>query len=188
MDTQARVELRFRPFVVALISTFWAVVPSAAAQVQNEPITEPRAQQKPAPTVAKGAAAITQRHESCATRLIVNADALFTPQRWTLNPDARQTLDVLGSMILKAGKHSVRIVAFTAAADAAPENVDVSHRRAITVRTWLVNHQFVPPDTHAVGFSSSGMSEQAAAVPMNQHRQKNGTVEIVIETCKPSTP
>jgi len=188
MNIDARTELRFRHLVVALISTFWAVVPFVSAQVQTEPVTEPRAQQKPVPTVAKGAAAITERHENCSTRLIVNADALFAPHRWTLNADARQTLDVLGPMILKAGKRPVRIVAFTAASDSVPENEDVSHRRAITVRTWLFNHQLIPPATPVEGFSSSGLSEQAAAVAINQPRQKNGTVEIVIETCQSSTP
>ncbi len=160
----------------------------SAAQVQTAPITEPRAQQEPAPAVAKGAAAITQLNEKCATQLVVNADALFTPHRWTLNADAAQTLDVLGSMIEKAGKHPVRITAFTAASDSAPENEDVSHRRAITVRSWLLNHQLVPPMTPVAGFSFSGLGEQAAAAPSNRRRQKNGTVEIVIETCKPPAP
>ena len=159
-----------------------------AGQVQTAPITEPRAQQEPASPVAKGAAAITQQRQTCSLRLVVNADALFVPHRWTLNADARQTLDVLGPMILKAGKRPVRIVAFTAASDSVPENEDVSHRRAITVRTWLFNHQLIPPATPVEGFSSSGLSEQAAAVAINQPRQKNGTVEIVIETCQSSTP
>ncbi len=161
----------------------------AAAQVQTAPITEPRAQQEaPVPAVAKGAAAITQQRQSCSLRLVVNADALFAPHRWTLNPDASQTLDVLGPMVLKAGKHPVRIVAFTADSDSAPENEDVSHRRAITVRTWLLNHHMIPAMTPVAGFSSSGLGEQAAAAPMNQRRQKNGTVEIIIETCKAPAP
>jgi outer membrane protein OmpA-like peptidoglycan-associated protein len=177
------------PFLFLLLGWLYFAA-LAIGQVQNAPVTEPRAQQhEPAgPPVAKGAAAIMQQRQSCSLRLVVNADALFAPHRWTLNPDASQTLQALGPMIAKAGKHPVRITAFTAVSDSAPENEDVSHRRAITVRTWLLNHQMVPPMTPVVGFSSSGMSQQAAASPIGKRRQNNGTVEVVIDTCNAPTP
>ncbi len=151
--------------------------------MQTAPVLEPRGQQEPAPTVAKGAAAITQLHGKCSTQLIVNADALFGPHRWTLNHDAGQTLDALGPMITQVGKHPARIDAYTGAAESVAENQDVSQRRALTVRTWLVNHQFLPAATPIAGFSSSGPSQGAASSSDKQRRQKNGTVEVVIRAC-----
>jgi len=152
------------------------------AQVQTGPINEPLAQQKPAPAVPKGAAAITRRHSKCSTELIVNADALFVPHRWTLNPDAVETLDVLGPMIAKAGKHPARIVAYTAAADSNSENRDVSERRALTVKTWLVNHQFLPAATPIEALSPEN-SHIPPAVLRSVARQKNGIVEVAVDSC-----
>jgi outer membrane protein OmpA-like peptidoglycan-associated protein len=155
----------------------------SSAQVQTAPITEPRAQQEPAPTIAKGATAIKEQPMKCSTQLVVNADALFAPHRWTLNHDAAQTLDVLGPMITQAGKHPARIDAYTAAADSDAENRDVAQRRALTVRTWLVNHQLLPAGTPIAGFSSSDPPQGGAPSSDNKPRQKNGTVEVVIQTC-----
>ncbi len=147
----------------------------ALAQVQNAPVTEPRGEkQESASPAVKGAAAITEQDEKCSSRLVVGADALFVPHRWTLNHDASQTLDILGPLVAKAGKHPARIVAYTAVSDADAENRDVSQRRAISVRTWLVNHHFIAEGTPAEGLGKGDSSGH----------QKNGSVEVVIDTCK----
>src|SRR5271168_2266332 len=74
-------------------------------QTQTEPIDEPRAQQEPpGPPVAKGAAAITKQDAKCSTRIVVSADALFKPDRWTLNPDGAETMQALAPLVVKAGK------------------------------------------------------------------------------------
>ncbi len=159
-----------------------AAVSSLAAQVQTGPITEPRGQEERAAPVAKGAAAITQRDEKCLRRLIVNADALFKPHRWTLNPDASETLDVLGPMIVKAGAHPARIETYTSAADSQPENRDVAERRAITVRTWLVNHRFLAEGTPTKGMAGGDKTPSTSKSRARAARQKNGTVEAIIET------
>ena len=90
-----------------------AFAQATAGQTQTEPIDELRAlQEPPGPPVAKGAAAITQQDAKCSTRIIVNADALFKPGRWTLNPDGAETMGALAPLVVKAGKHPVRIEAF----------------------------------------------------------------------------
>jgi outer membrane protein OmpA-like peptidoglycan-associated protein len=180
-----RVRYRRSLFLLSLALFFAAV---AAAQVQTGPITEPRsAAHEPAgPPVAKGAAAITRQQEKCSTRLIVNADALFAPHRWTLNHDASETLDVLGPMIVKAGKHPTRILAETDAAELDSENRDVSQRRALTVRTWLVNHRFIAEGTpiEAVGSKAANMARnQAQSAEPVREPSKNGTVDVLVGTC-----
>ena len=170
-------------FLLSWVLFFAAV---AAAQVQTGPILEPRALQKPAPTVAKGAAAITEQQEKCSTRLVIDANALFEPHRWTLNPDAAQTLDVLGPMIVKAGHHPARILAKTDSAELDSENRDVSQRRALTVRTWLVNHRFIAEGTpiEALGSkrASTAPNEAHSAEPVREP-SKNGTVDVLVDTC-----
>jgi outer membrane protein OmpA-like peptidoglycan-associated protein len=183
---EARLRRLLASFVYLLVSGLvWAA--AQPAQVQTGPVTEPRGTAHEAgPPIAKGAAAITEQHEKCSTRLIVNADALFQPHRWTLNHDASQTLDVLGPMIAKAGNYPARILVETHAAESDSENRDVSQRRALTVRTWLVNHHFVaegtPMESAASKSTNTAQNEtQSAESPRGPSR--NGTVEVLIDSC-----
>ena len=146
-------------------------------QVQNEPITEPRsAEHKPTgPPIPKGIQAITQTDEKCSTRLVVNADALFKPTRWTLNSDAKQTLDALEPLIAKAGKHPVRITAFSGSDNSGKNNQIVAERRALSMRTWLVDRGLVPNDTVIQGIGEFAKGENGPKEP----------IEITIDTCKP---
>ena len=153
-----------------------------ADQVQTAPITEPRgAKQEQLASVPKGAAAITEQRDKCSTRLIVNADALFVPHRWTLNPDAGQTLDVLGPMIVTAGKHPARMVSYTHISDSDDENRTVAEKRAITVRGWLLNHHFLPESTTAEP-SDRGPSPDLTSAH-GKHQGENGAVEVIIDGC-----
>ena len=171
--------LRDRSVWLAMLPCVYATI--ASAQVQTAPILEPRGQEEAAPAVAKGAAAITQVRHKCSTDFVVNADALFAPHRWTLNHDAAQTLDALGPMITQAGKHPAQIAAYTGAAESDAENRDVSQRRALTVRTWLVNHHFVPEGTP---IEAPGQEPGDSSSPRkNEHHPDNGTVQVFIESC-----
>ena len=160
----------------------------ALAQVQTAPITEPRGAEHEAagPPIAKGAAAIRKVHTKCMTFLNVNADALFTPHRWTLNADAAETLDVLGPMIIRLGHHPVKIFAETSAADSDSENRDVSHRRALTVRTWLINHGFAPADTVIGEFNPDkpvAPPGKTIVSPSSERPRNNGVVKVIVNAC-----
>src|SRR5271170_1588805 len=172
-----------------------------AGQAQTGPIDEPRsAEHEPTgPPIAKGAAAITQQDAKCSRRIIVSADALFKPGRWTLNPDGAETMSALAPLIAKAGKHPVRIEAFVVSAAPEHQNQVVAQRRAITVRGWLRNNGLVPVDTPVEGFgkhiengstptpaktspgaisaSAPDSSDNPAGAPKDQR------VEIVFDTC-----
>jgi len=152
--------------------------------VQTAPVTEPGdSEHEPAgPPVAKGAAAITQRKTRCTTRIVVKADALFAPRRWTLNPDAFVTLDVLAPMVARGGSHPVRIEAFTASEADRSDSRSLSEKRAITVRGWLMNKGWVPENTPIAGFAVPDRTSGSCGVP--EGAQKNSCVEVVIETCR----
>jgi outer membrane protein OmpA-like peptidoglycan-associated protein len=147
-----------------------------AGQVQNEPITEPRsAEHKPTgPPIPKGIQAITQTDEKCSTNLVVNANALFKPTRWTLNSDAKQTLDALEPLIAKAGKHPVRITAFSGSDNSEKNNQIVAARRALGMRTWLADRGLVPDDTVIEGIGEFAKGKNGLKEP----------IEITIDTCK----
>jgi outer membrane protein OmpA-like peptidoglycan-associated protein len=192
MTSRAWIDVRLRIALAALAcvcvaATGHGVVAAQASatqqpgQVQTGPIDEPRsAEPRPGgPAIAKGAQAISRQAAKCSSRLMVKADALFRPRRWTLNPDAAQTLDILGPMIAKAGNHSVRIEAYTDSGGA--DSQAVAEKRAITVRGWLVNHGFVAEGTTATGFANSG---EAVANAEAGDNAKNERVEVVIDTCK----
>jgi outer membrane protein OmpA-like peptidoglycan-associated protein len=148
-----------------------------AGQVQNEPITEPRsAEHKPTgPPIPKGIQAITQTDEKCSTTLVVNAEAVFKPTRWTLNSDAKQTMDALEPLIAKAGKHPVRITAFSGSDNSEKNNQIVAEKRALGMRTWLVNRGLVPDDTVIEGIGEFAKGKNGPKEP----------IEITIDTCKP---
>lgn len=147
-----------------------------AGEVQPAPIDEPRsAEHKPTgPPIPKGIQAITQTEANCSTELTVNADALFKPGRWTLNYDAAPTLDALGPLITKAGKHPVRITAFSGSDDSEKDNQIVAEKRALTVRTWLRNHGFIPDGTPMEGIGKFATGAKGSKEP----------IEITIDTCK----
>jgi outer membrane protein OmpA-like peptidoglycan-associated protein len=164
-------------------------VQQPAGAVQTAPIDEPdNAPEKPkGPHVSKGIKAIQQRDTKCATTFIVSADALFAVDRWTLNPDAAETLDVLGPLIAKAGKHPAQIDAFTDSVGSDSDNQILTEKRALTVRGWLVNHGFVPEGTPVRGFGKqnpvdSNSKPNGADNPLG--RQKNRRIEVVIDTCR----
>ncbi len=137
--------------------------------------------------IPKGAAAIEQVNAKCSTTLIVAADALFKRHRWTLNFDAGETMDVLGKLVAKAGKHPARIESFTDSLGPESDNQSVTEKRAITVRGWLVNHGLVPQSTLAEGFGSRNPvapNDRPDGSDNPTGRQKNRRIEIVIDTCK----
>ena len=161
-----------------LTTTVFAQTPAGqTSPVQNEPIDEPRsAQHKPTgPPIPKGIQAITQTEENCSTELIVNAEALFKPTHWTLNSDAPRTLDALAPLITKAGKHPVRITAFSGSDKSEKNNQIVAEKRALNLRTWLRNHGVIPEDTTIEGIGNFADGAKGSKEP----------IEVVIDTCKP---
>ena len=170
--------LRLIPVVTVILCAI------LSAQVQNAPTTEPRGKEEPSHPVAKGAAAITHVEKRCLTELVVNADALFAPHRWTLNPDASQTLDVLGSMIAKIGKPPTNIVGYTESPGSGSADASVDQFRAVTVRTWLSNHHFIPVATTIGGLTLDNSIEPPAKALHTESQRKNGVIWIRIGTCE----
>ena len=159
-------------------------VAQQSGEVQTGPITEPRgAGEKPDGHRVKGAKAIEQRETKCSRVLIVNADALFGRGRWTLEPDAAQTLDVLVPLVVKAGNHPKRIEAYTFSGDSPKDSQIVAEKRAITVRGWLSNQGYVPRNTPVEGFVKAIPAGANSNTSDDNGQEKKEQVELIFDTC-----
>jgi outer membrane protein OmpA-like peptidoglycan-associated protein len=135
----------------------------------------------------KGIEAIKVEEGSCQQRLTVGADALFEFNKASLNPQAEETLEALGPLILKAGAHPVRVEGHTDAIGSIVYNQTLSEQRAQTVKGWLVGRQYVPDSTPIRGFGKSrpvASNTNPDGSDNPEGRQQNRRVEVVIDTCK----
>jgi outer membrane protein OmpA-like peptidoglycan-associated protein len=138
--------------------------------------------------VPKGIQAIRSQVDQCQRRFIVGSDALFEFDKSTLTTEAKETLNVLGPMIQKAGEHPVVLEGHTDALGKDAYNWDLSERRAGTVRNWLIERGFLKASLSQV----QGFGKTRPAAPNTgpdgadnpAGRQKNRRVEVVIDTCK----
>lgn len=122
----------------------------------------------------------------CERRLSVGADALFEFDRWTLSPQAEETLIILLPELEKAGKHPVSIEGHTDAKGADAYNDSLSEKRARTVKQWLVTRRAVPEDATVAAYGERKPIAPNARPDGSddpEGRQKNRRVELVIDTC-----
>jgi outer membrane protein OmpA-like peptidoglycan-associated protein len=136
--------------------------------------------------VPKGIQAIKTTKKDCFERMAVGADALFEFNQSKLTADAAETLNALGPMIQKAGKHPVFIEGHTDAIGSDAYNQKLSEARATAVKKWLVAHRFV-----SEAATIRGWGKRRPVAPNTKPdgtddpagRQRNRRVEVVIDTC-----
>jgi outer membrane protein OmpA-like peptidoglycan-associated protein len=136
--------------------------------------------------VPRGIQAIHAEQSKCEERLTTVADALFDFDKATLNPDAEQTLAVLGPQIAQRGKHPIVIEGHTDAIGSDARNLALSEQRAAAVRGWLAANGYVPASTPIQGYGKKhpvapNTKPDGSDDPAG--RQKNRRVEVVIKTC-----
>lgn len=136
--------------------------------------------------VPRGIQAIHADRSKCEERLTTVADALFDFDKATLNPDAEQTLAVLGPQIARRGKHPIVIEGYTDAIGSDAHNQALSEQRAAAVRGWLAVNGYVPASTPIQGYGKKrpvapNTKPDGSDDPAG--RQKNRRVEVVIKTC-----
>lgn len=155
-----------------------------SGEVQTAPITEPRGAEGKAttPPAVKGAAAIIRQTAKCSTRLMVNADALFERGRWTLNPDAAQTLDPLVSFVAEAGKHPARIDSYARSSDSDKDDQIVAEKRGLAIRGWLSNSGYISPETPVHGFGSAAPARATSKGSRQPAYEEQ--VQLIFDTCK----
>jgi outer membrane protein OmpA-like peptidoglycan-associated protein len=131
--------------------------------------------------------------ETCRTRLVVGADALFEFDKAELSPAAEASLAALGPRIQEiagAAKRAPKttVEGHTDAKGDDAYNDGLSERRARAVRSWLAAHGFLAAETPIVGHG-----ERHPVAPNSrpdgsddpEGRAKNRRVEVVLATCEP---
>lgn len=118
----------------------------------------------------------------------MGADALFGFNKADLSPEAIETLNALGPIVLKFGKHPVTIEGHTDAIGSPAYNQELSERRAEAVRAWLVAQHY--GDASLLQIKGFGKTRPVAANTLAdgsdnpEGRQKNRRVELVFDTCR----
>ena len=172
-----------------------ALMIAAPARAQQYQIQQPKGpwqtpgqiQQPKGPwQVPKGIQAIKTTAKPCGKTYTVNADALFAFDRYTLSPDAQETLSVLGPMLEKSAGQAIHIDGYTDAIGSDSYNMTLSEERAKAVRDWLASHGYVSPTTPYAGHGkvdpvAPNTKPDGSDNPAG--RAKNRRVEITVGRC-----
>ncbi|MFN2349914.1 MAG: OmpA family protein [Thioalkalivibrio sp.] len=103
----------------------------------------------------------------------ISDNLLFDSQSWELDADTRRDLDTLASSLAGFPQHSVIIVGHSD--DAEDASLELSQRRADTVRSYLVR-QGISPDRLYTAASESPQIDNSTA----SGNQQNRRVEILV--------
>ncbi|MBX9743457.1 MAG: OmpA family protein [Chthoniobacterales bacterium] len=111
--------------------------------------------------------------------LLLPTDLLFEYNADQLKPEAEKNLEKLALLIKKNPKAKFIIEGFTDSFGSNQYNLDLSNRRAISIKEWLVKKQLVDDQQ----IEAYGLGKTHFIVPMTgtiQQQQLNRRVEIII--------
>ncbi len=115
--------------------------------------------------------------------ILMPTDLLFDYNSWTLRPGATASLQKLGRLIQQNPQSVFRVEGHTDSFGGDQYNMDLSQRRAETVKSWLVQNMSIDPDR----VQTQGYGKTRLIVPAErsvEEQQLNRRVEIVIRTKK----
>jgi len=117
--------------------------------------------------------------------LSLSGDVLFDFNKWNIKPEAEATLSKLADALKKLGDKQIAIEGHTDSVGSDPYNLDLSEKRAQSVRTWLIQKGGVATEK----ISARGLGESKPIAPNAlpdgsdnpDGRAKNRRVEIHIQ-------
>lgn len=108
----------------------------------------------------------------------LSGSVLFASNQSTLLPDARARIDQVADVLLTTSERNLTIEGHTDSQGSASHNLDLSQRRADTIRDYLVQRGYEPDRIQAHGLGKGHpIADNASA----EGRANNRRVEIVIE-------
>lgn len=110
-------------------------------------------------------------------RIALPADVLFDVDKADIRPDAAQALAHLGTVV-RGYSGPVRLIGHTDADGSDAHNLDLSQRRADSVKAWLAARESIDPARIAT--EARGESEPVAPNDTPANKQKNRRVEVVV--------
>jgi outer membrane protein OmpA-like peptidoglycan-associated protein len=113
--------------------------------------------------------------------ILMPTDLLFDYDSATLRPGAAASLQKLGNLIERNPQATFKVEGHTDSFGSDPYNLDLSQRRAETVKAWLVQSMSIDPTRILI----QGYGKTRLIVPANKsvdEQQLNRRVEIVIKS------
>lgn len=122
--------------------------------------------------------------DSLEIRIEISSDVLFDFDRWGIRPDAAGVLKEVGDILKEHSGKAVQLVGHTDSKGSNQYNLDLSIKRAKSVRAWLVHREGVQFNR----FSTNGRGESQPVAPNTLNdgrdnpkgRQQNRRVEISV--------
>ena len=131
------------------------------------------------------ASAISVRDAGSKHYITIGADVLFDFDKSELNKKAEEVMLTLGPMLKKYGNCRISIDGHTDSIGTDEYNLTLSEKRAITVKEWLLAHEFI-----SGAISTRGLGKSSPVAPNTYNdgtdfpsgRAKNRRVEILVDT------
>jgi outer membrane protein OmpA-like peptidoglycan-associated protein len=119
-------------------------------------------------------------------KIELNADVLFDFDKYTLRPEAQETLQRVGRVVSSYPNAPLLIEGHTDGKGTHPYNLKLSENRAVAVKQWLVTNAAI----QASRIKTIGWAETKPEAPNTnpdgsdnpQGRQKNRRVELTLQT------
>jgi outer membrane protein OmpA-like peptidoglycan-associated protein len=124
------------------------------------------------------AAALAVKEESRGTVITLPGSVLFQSAKWDLLASAREKLDQVAEALKNQSDHKMVVEGHTDSQGTESSNMDLSQRRAQTVRDYLVSRG-VPSEI--ISASGVGQSRPVADNRSAEGRANNRRVEIIVQ-------
>lgn len=137
----------------------------------------PRAINATVQELKQAMAGLGAQESALEVRIELPADVLFDVDKSDIRPDAARSLAHLGTVV-RGYTGPVRLVGHTDADGSDAHNLDLSRRRAESVKAWLVAQESV--DAARIATEAKGETEPVAPNDTPANKQKNRRVEVVV--------
>jgi outer membrane protein OmpA-like peptidoglycan-associated protein len=155
-----------------------ALAASTAQQLASEQEARKAAEKRAADAQAALAKLATVREEARGMVITLSGSVLFATNQSTLLPDAQLRLNKVADALLVNNQRNLIIEGHADSSGDAGYNLDLSLRRANTVRSYLVGRGYQASRIRAYGFGERNpVADNASA----EGRANNRRVEIVVE-------
>ncbi len=124
------------------------------------------------------AAALAVKEEPRGTVITLPGAVLFPTAKWDLLPGAREKLDQVAEALKNQADHKMIVEGHTDSQGTESSNIELSQRRAQTVRDYLVSRG-VPADI--ISSTGIGQSRPVGDNSTAAGRQQNRRVEIIVQ-------
>jgi len=128
--------------------------------------------------LAKARQDLAVKETSSQIQMQLSGDVLFDTNEATLKNDAREKLRQVGVILAAYPEGHITVIGYTDARGSEETNLELSRKRAESVKTWLMNQSGVKDERFTV--KALGEENSVASNSTATGRQQNRRVEISV--------